>query len=363
MNATLVSELTAGEYRCTSATAAQPLPLITCSVSENVTVGSFQVQCTPTLASALPPVAVAAAALSASTSDGIASPFTVQPYADGAFALATIALLDFNSRRQYQLSLSLCFPLSVTAIPGWQLPILYSACVAELHVTRTTDITVNIIEVNKPPAFSQSSVTFQFPIASSSNATVGVRLQAYASDPNTKPPWNVLTFTVSQLSVPTGGAVFAINPATGQLVYSLPAARWFNATTLNVTATDGDGLLATVQVTILYTESSVQLSVAPQSLHITHYAPGVSVSTVAVQFSAGSVFGTYWSVKLSTPPPQWLSANTSTADTLSLVVDTSAYGDVDLTATANLTASLTVFVVAPGVFAVICTANMLFLPV
>ena len=340
--ASLFPDGTTNDYRCRDLISALPATIL-CTITESATVHST-VSCVPPLPAALPLPAHAAFALSPVTTTGAVHPFIITTAA--LITLGPTPRLDFNTQQQYNITLSLCFPQLLAAFTAWGAPLSdFTSCAASTaRLTASVSVTINILEANKPPVFLQPLITFSFRIASPVNASVGVPLLQFCTDPNTKAPWNAVSFS---LGGQRDDVTFSINPITGQLLYVMPATRFINSTTFTVIASDGGGLAASANVTIIFSTTTVQLTVIPNSVSVVHYSPGVSTSTIAVDFSAGSAFGATWSVRLATPVP-WLSVVVLTPSYFQLLINTTAYGDSDVSTVGSSLSSVVVFTVLSG---------------
>ena len=336
-------------------------PALYCSVSESAHLGS-PLACTPDALAALPAASKSALSLSAVTAAGMPHPFLVDTALSASharIALGPSLRLDYNSQQQYNVSMWVCLPQLVSVFTAWNAPLDFTTCVSSAaHVTAAVSVSIVVLEANKAPTFSRSSVTFIFPIASVVNATVGVPLLQYVTDANTKAPWNVVTFAVtaqntssSSSSSSSNTALFAIQPSTGQLLYAVRATQFVGWAWLTVSAVDGGGLSTSLTVLIAFSTSPVQLSVAPNALTIVHYAPGVSMASMGVVLDAGSWFGATWgfdtpTASLASPlsASVWLTVTkAAVSSTLQLQLNSTAFAEAELGSLSSLAASVTVF--------------------
>lgn len=220
--------------------------------------------------------------------------------------------LNYAVTPVYNITLSVCIPQAIAAFSSVGAPVPMAACTASPHAAFAIVLIVTLSPIEKPPFFTIPSLSITTPGVASPGDVIGLPLSLYVTNPNTVVPWNTLSFSVS--GGPCGAAAasqtadpslptlpFAVFPVNGTLSYTsvlaqTPLTSWRNPTTACVVATDGGGMTASLNVTVIYSAVAAQLTVYPASLSTTHYCLGTSSATVAVSLFVGTQSELTWGV-------------------------------------------------------------------
>ena len=171
--------------------------------------------------------------------------------------LQTSAALDFETKKSYS--------VTVTVTDS-------------RNASDTIPVTINVTDVNEKPSFANSTATFSVEENTPSSTNIGTALTA--TDPDTG---DTLTYTLGG----TDASSFGIDSASGQLQTS--AALDYEAVptktsySMTVTATDPDGLSATISVTITVTDVDET---------VPNTAPAFSATSAARSIAENSDSGT-----------------------------------------------------------------------
>jgi hypothetical protein len=309
-----------------------PATTLSCSVPENSGVGVV-VSCSPPIPSQFV-TAWFGGQLDVVTNNGSG---TVHPFVMGGVGVSgelgvkvgplvgsstsAAYALNYEALAQYRMGATLCVPQSVSAFVGYigSNGLLFGSCSAAQHTSIRLTIVIAVSNVDEAPVFGVTNVSFSTPGVASPGDVVGFPLSVYVSDPDNEAPFNTLVFSVGVggcgVSVPSDiaarGLPFGIGPASGELsmlpvVATTPLSSWSNPLLCCVRVTDGGGLSASMNVTVVFTEVKMQLSVFPDRLSVTHYSFGQSTSNVTVSYYAGSHAGVTW--RVGSVSARWLSA-------------------------------------------------------
>jgi hypothetical protein len=289
-----------------------PAPVtVPCSIVENAAAGS-SLTC-PSLRVAFPEAEYALDAGSSSSSLTL-----------NGFSLVNSVVHDFESAPVINATLSVCAPRNADAFNTSSL--YYSTCLAYSHTLLSVTIELSVLDINEPPVFDVARLNLSSPGVGTVNQAIGFPLSRIASDPDTAPPFNTLTYSLNSgvcHSTSTGALPVDVQSADGQLFYNVsgPLTAWSSPLALCVIITDGGALSASLDVSVYFTDVSMQLSVFPAVLNVTHYTFGVSVHNISVTLYTGTFVHDTWTVR--TPPVQWVSVFRSSISTLTVVVNSS----------------------------------------
>jgi hypothetical protein len=327
--------------------------MLSCSVPENSGVG-VAVSCLPRF----PPQFVSAwfsGQLDVVTNNGSG---TVHPFVMGSVSssgelgvkvgplvgssTSAAYSLNYEALPQYRLGATVCVPQSISAFVGYvsSTGLLFGPCSVSQHSSIRVTIVIALSNVDEAPVFGVSNVTFSTPGVASPGDVIGFPLSVYVSDPDNEAPFNTVVFSVSVggcgLSVGSDmaarGLPFGIGATTGELsmlavVANTPLSSWSSPLLCCVKATDGGGLSAAMNVTVVFTEVKMQLSVFPDRLSVSHYSFGQSQVNVTVSYYAGSHAGVTWRVGGVSVP--WLSAGRVSGNRLEVDVNSTSFGASD----------------------------------
>ncbi len=186
--------------------------------------------------------------------------------------IRTAAALDFEDKHEYN--------VTVTVTDG--------------DLTDTIDVTINVTDVNEPPAFGEGAEASRT-VAENTAAGQDIGAAVSATDPDSG---DTLTYSLGG----TDGASFAIVSTSGQL--RTAAALDFetkNQYDVTVTVTDGSGLTDTIAVTINVTNVN-----EPGVVTISPAQPKVDVAlTAALTDPDGGVTGATWQWARSSDGSTW----------------------------------------------------------
>lgn len=232
--------------------------------------------------------------------------------------------LNVLSLPQYVIGASVCEPQSTLS---WSLNgtvLDFEEC--ELSPSSTRAITrfnviVSLVHVDEPPYFTIPPLNITASAVGVIGSPIWIPLSTVVVNPDPVHPYSLTSFVLQRgpCSSPAGvvSLPFAIGSLNGSIVYSVNGSLggWPSPVRLCVLAVDGGLLNATLDVTVWLAPVAGQLLVAPSSLNMTHYSPGVSNASVSVLFSPGSHTNVSWTVQASAA--SWLtiagSATTSSS--------------------------------------------------
>lgn len=231
-------------------------------------------------------------------------------------AAAPSLTLNILTTPQYVVGASVCEPQSTAAWATNDIILDYEHCAMNPSTVARFNITVTLVHVDKPPYFTIPPLNITTSAVGVIGGPIWIPLSTAVVNPDAVYPYNITSFAVlkgpcsapsSQYPLP-----FLISSSTGLLSYSVNGtlSAWESPLQLCVVATDGGLLNASLDVTVWLAPVPEQLVVSPASVAVTHYTPGVSLSSVSVLFSPGSHVNVSWVVQLPSPP--WLTTTVNT---------------------------------------------------
>lgn len=239
--------------------------------------------------------------------------------------------LNYEVAQGYTFDIVLCEPQSVSGYVSWGTPVTYGNCVTSAHSTVSIPVIITVIEVDKPPVFSVSSLNLSAPGVGVANQAIGFPLSSVVTDPDITAPMNSESYTVwagacAHVGPRLPSSAFGINSLSGQLFYSSSVTLPIGILPLCVIVTDGGGLSDSLNVSLTITAVPEQLVVYPSSLNVTHYSFGSSSHTFEVLFSTGTNANVTWTASTSS---NWLSISSSTSSSLNVSLNSTVFSVVD----------------------------------
>ena len=266
--------------------------------------------------------------------------------------------LSFRGRTSFNVTATVCIPQSVTSIPAIGAVIPYAACASTAHADWQVAVAVSVTEINAPPEFSIANLNLSSPALPAPGDSLGYALAGVVTDVNVNALWRNITFSVAPgtCTTPTPQSKlsslpalpFSIVPWSGQLYFTSIVSTtslfngWVDPTLACVVASDGGGLSAKLPVVVNYARSVVTLTLSPSVVTVTHYAFGLSNTSVDV-FISGTV-GVTFNATVSTDS-SWLTVAPTSTSKLALFFNSTQMTDFSSSAF-----SATVLVMLSGTF-------------